>query len=133
MVYNIILVGVFKPLISNSVSAGVSKGTPYDEVVSKAKDGYFELISAMAKFIFATVFKVIHVRLALFLLLVYVPLAIFMLTLTYHLTIARPKNIEKTGNIYEARATNYHYVTIIVISFIILSIGYIVFVGMQNV
>lgn len=135
MVYNIILVGVFKPLISDSVSSGMSKGTPYDEVISKAKEGYFELISGMAKLMLQIVFKIVDFRtpngiLGLTTLLVYVPLTIFILVTTYHMTIARPKNMEKIGNVDDARKTNYHYVTMIVLSFIILSVGVIVFASL---
>ncbi len=132
MVYNIIMVGVLKPLISDSVASGMSKGTPYEEVVAKAKHGYFELISSLAKLMVVTVFSVVNVKLALILLFVYVPLAIFILVTTYHLTIARPKNMETIGDIDNARTTNYHYLTMMVISFIILSIGFIVFAGVHT-
>jgi hypothetical protein len=132
MVYNIILVGVFKPLISETVSASSSGDMTYEQIVAKAKEGYFALISAIAKLVFTTVFRIVDVRFALLLLFAFIPITIFFVVTTYHLTIARKHNMEKVDSPESARVANYHYLTIIIMSFIIVSIGFISFIGLKG-
>lgn len=129
MVYNIILVGVFKPLISDNIAP--SSGG-YSAIVQKAKDGYFAIISTLAKLIFTTVFRVIDIKLALFLLMVFIPVCIFVVVIIYNLTIARESKIEVQAIPLDVRSTNYHYLTMVNLGMIVSSIGFIAFVGLQN-
>lgn len=132
MVYNIILVGVFKPLISDAGTVSTSGDMTYEQIVAKAKGGYFELISAIAKLVFTTVFRIVDVRFALLLLFAFIPITIFLVVTTYHLVIARKYNMEMVISSDDARVANYHYLTIMILSFIIVSVGFIVFVGLKG-
>jgi hypothetical protein len=129
MVYNIILVGVFKPLISDSISEG--KGA-YEDVVAKAKEGYFSAISAMAKITVSTVFVVVDVKLALLLLFAYLPITVFVVAIVYHSTVARKKNMEGAFDANVARTTNYHFLTMTSLSFIIMTLCFIVIAGLHD-
>lgn len=134
MVYNIILVGVFKPLITETkgFSAEGSGEMTYRTIVSKAKEGYFELISSVAKLIFTTVFRVVDVKFALVVLLVFIPLSILLVTITYHSTIGRKIKMDNSTEPYTTRSTNYHYVTLLVLSFIILAVIFTAFIGFKD-
>ena len=130
MVYNIILVGVFKPLISDTTQQ--SGDITYREIISKAKDGYFGIISSLAKLIFTTVFRIVDVRFALLVVLLYIPITIFIVVITYHLTIARKIKMENSINPYDTRTTNYHFMTLLALSFIIISVSVVSFIGFKD-
>jgi hypothetical protein len=135
MVYNIILVGVFKPLISDNVSSGTYGSLPYDAIVAKAKEGYFQLIAAVTKHIFATVFQIVDVKLVFVLMFLFIPLFVFAVVTTYHLSIARSKKMENIGSTdgeYSVRSTNYHFLTLLIISITILSTSWIAFIGIKG-
>jgi hypothetical protein len=135
MVYNFILVGVFKPLISDSVNAGTQSSLPYEQIVSKAKEGYYQLIAAVTKHIFTTVFQIVDIKLIFAMMFLVVPLFIFVVVTTYYLTIARSKkmeNIVDTDEDYRVRSTNYHFLTLLIISIIILSTCWIAFIGIKG-
>lgn len=132
MVYNMVLVGVFKPLISNPVAPGVSGDATYDEIVAKAKGGYFEIISAIARLIFTTVFEIVDVKFALAVVFVILPVSIFIIAVCYHIIIASKKKMENVEEPVEIRATNYHYITLISLSFIVVAIGFIAFIGFKG-
>jgi hypothetical protein len=133
MVYNIILVGVFKPLISDTASSSTSGDITYEQIVAKAKGGYFDLISAIAKLVFTTVFKIVDVKFALLMLFVFIPITIFFVVTTYYLTVGRKYNMENVTSPNTARVANYHYLTIMILSFIIISIGFISFIGLNGI
>jgi hypothetical protein len=78
MVFNVITLGVFKPLMSDSVGSdeSVYANTGYGDIVMKAKDGYFALLGAVAQKVFQTTFHVVKYNTVMTALLVFAPIFI---------------------------------------------------------
>lgn len=85
MVFNVITLGVFKPLMSDGIGSdsSVYGNSGYNEIILKAKEGYFELLGAVAKMVFATTFHVVKFENAMAALLVFVPLFIAVVSITF--------------------------------------------------
>lgn len=78
MVFNVITLGVFKPLMSDSVGsdASVYANTGYGDIVMKANEGYFALLGAVAQKVFQTTFHVVKCNTVMTSLLVFAPIFI---------------------------------------------------------
>ena len=83
MVFNVITLGVFKPLMSDSVGsdASVYGNTGYGDIIMKAKEGYFALLGAVAQKVFQTTFHVVKYNTVMTALLVFAP--IFLLCVAF--------------------------------------------------
>lgn len=87
MVFNVITLGVFKPLMSEDVgsNASVYGNTGYGDIIAKAKNGYFAVLGAIAERVFKTTFHVIHFENVLIAFLVFAPVFILCVCFLFHL------------------------------------------------
>jgi hypothetical protein len=86
VVYNLAIVGIFKPLLSDNVdsASNIKFSTGANEIVEKARGSYFEAIKQVTKTVMGFTFGFIDVPQLLVVMCVIVPTVIFVTSFTYY-------------------------------------------------
>lgn len=128
VVYNILIVGIFKPLLSDNLgsaaslkSAGLGISMGASEIVEKARQTYFEAIKEVIKKGIVFVFGMFRVPNAALILLVVLPIFLFTNALAYYAMTSKSNETNKVLN------TNYHMLTVGIFCMLLLALVFIIY------
>ncbi len=119
MVALIIVVGIFKPMMSDGVNSDTSvyANSGYSEIVLKAKEGYFALIGALAQKTFHSALYVFNFPPVLVTLFAFTPIFILCVALV-HCVFWNPKDMDDQEK-ENYLATNYHLFSVMFLSIMV--------------
>jgi hypothetical protein len=126
VVYNIAVVGIFKPLLTENADSNqiISSFSSAREILEEAKKSYMSMIKTVAKTAMKIVFGFIDIPNTILLFFVIIPVYLFFVAFAYYQFILNKKNISKI-NEQKMLSTNYHYFMILVFTIVISFIIYI--------
>lgn len=128
VIYNIALVGIFRPLLTKNIDSKeiVSNFSGIDEILSSARISYDFAVMKVAKQAIKIVFGFLDIPNTIVLFFVIIPLYVFFVALAYYLYILNKKNIAKNPSEEQAfLSTNYHNLMILIFTILITFITYI--------
>lgn len=128
VVYNIAIVGIFKPLLTKNVDSNeiISNFSSAREILEKATISYTSMIKTVAKTAMRIVFGFLDIPNTIMLFFVIIPIYLFFVAFAYYQFILNKKNINKSkSNEQKYLSTNYHYFMILVFTIVISFIVYI--------
>lgn len=117
VIYDIAIVGIFKPLISENMdsNASITASSSAREIMEKARVSYFESIKAVARNTMSIVFGFINIPNALLILFFVIPLYILIVTFSYYKFIST-KEKTKGPDQENILQTNYFYFVLLIFS-----------------
>lgn len=132
IVYNILIVGIFKPLLSENIgsqnnlkAAGFAMGA-YD-IIEKARKTYFEAIQEVIKKGMLFVFGMFKVQYLGMILLIIIPVFLSFVATAYYTNVqTKQKQKQKTQNLL----LNYHLLMIIMFIVLVISLVFIAYLVM---
>lgn len=121
VIYNIAIVGIFKPLISANMDsdASVSSGSSAREIVEKARVSYYEAIKVVAKKVFTIAFGFFNIPNTLLIVFGVIPLYLLVVTFSYYQFVATK---EKTKGSQEQNILNTTFMYFTLLIFIIMTL-----------
>lgn len=131
VVYNIAVVGIFKPLLTENADSNqiISSFSGAREILEEAKKSYMSMIKTVAKTAMKIVFGFIDIPNTIVLFFVIIPIYLFFVAFAYYQFILNKKNINKNteskSNEQKLLSTNYHYFMILVFTIVLSFIIYI--------
>lgn len=133
VIYNIAIVGIFKPLISENMdsNASVSGFSSAREIVDKARISYYESIKAIAKKTMDIAFGFIKIPNCLLLTFVLIPTYILIVTYSYYAFIGTKVNIK--SNQQKVLSTNYHYFIILIFTIMMMLSLYLIYIVLDSI
>lgn len=135
VIYNIVVVGVFKPLMSESLlntsnPLSVVKGfTGAREIIEQARVSYFSMIKTVAINTMQVVFGFINIPNTVILLFTVIPLYLLFAVFSYYQFVSTKDNVTKDNDAQKEQKilnTNYHYFIILIFTILIMFAIYIV-------
>lgn len=117
VIYNIALVAVFKPLISNSTDSAISIkfSTGADELVNKARNTYFEAIKYIVKHMMDLAFGFLRIPRIMSMMYIVLPVTLVIVTMALYYTY-----MNKDSKLEEMN-TMYHVCMILMVSLVAVS------------
>jgi hypothetical protein len=133
VVYNIVVVGVFKPLMSESLldttnPLSLVKGfTGAREIIEQARVSYFSMIKTVAVNTMQVVFGFINIPNTIILLFTVIPLYLLFSTFSYYQFVSNKDNTSNDSQKEQKILnTNYHYFIILIFTILVTFAIYIV-------
>lgn len=128
VVYNIAIVGIFKPLLTKNADSDeiISSFSSAREILEKATVSYTSMIKTVAKTAMRIVFGFLDIPNTIMLFFVIIPIYLFFVAFAYYQFILNKKNINKNNsNEQKFLSTNYHYFMILVFTIVTSFIIYV--------
>ncbi len=128
VVYNIAVVGIFKPLFTKNADSNevISNFSSAREILEEAQKSYMSMIKTVAKTAMRIVFGFLDIPNTIMLFFVIIPIYLFFVAFAYYQFILNKPNITKNkANEQKFLGTNYHYFMILVFTILISFIIYI--------
>ena len=128
VVYNIAIVGIFKPLLTKNADSNevISTFNGARDILEQAQKSYITMIKTVAKTAMRVVFGFLNIPNTIILFFVIIPLYLFFVAFAYYQFILNKQNIEKSkSNEQKFLSTNYHNFMILVFTIVISFIIYI--------
>lgn len=129
VVYNIAIVGIFKPLLSKNADSNeiISSFNSAREILEEATISYTSMIKTVAKTAMRIVFGFLNIPNTIMLFFVIIPVYLFFVAFAYYQFIINKHNINKAkSDEQKFLSTNYHYFMILVFTILISFIIYII-------
>jgi hypothetical protein len=128
VVYNITIVGIFKPLLSDNVDSNdsISGFNSARQIIEEAQKSYFSSVKVIAKNTMKVVFGFMDIPNTIVLFFIIIPLYLLFVVFAYYRFIVNKRNINKNKqNEQKFLTTNYHYLMILIFTIVISFLVYI--------
>lgn len=128
VVYNIAVVGIFKPLFTKNADSNevISSFGSAREILEEAQKSYMSMIKKVAKTAMRIVFGFLDIPNTIILFFVIIPIYLFFVAFAYYQFILNKKNINKNrSNEQKLLETYYHYFMILIFTIVISFIIYV--------
>lgn len=135
VIYNIVVVGVFKPLMSESL---LNTSNPLSaikgfigarEIIEQARVSYFSMIKTVAVNTMSVVFGFINIPNTVVLLFTVIPIYLLFSTFSYYQFVSNKDNTKNNSDTQKEQKilnTNYHYFIILIFTILVTFAIYIV-------
>lgn len=120
VVYNLAIVGIFKPLLTDNVdsSASIKLSSGAGEIIDKARGTYFDAIKQVVKSMMPFTFGFIDVPQLLVLMFVIIPVFLFVTSFAYYYAVSHKKVDDDTQRLKEM-TTTYHMFMVFMFTLIV--------------
>jgi hypothetical protein len=130
VIYNIAIVAIFKPLLSDNVGSNESVNgfNSAREIIEQARISYFSMIKTVAINTMRVVFGFINIPNTLLLLFVIIPIYLLFAVFSYYHFISNKQNVEKEKSKEQKILTStYHYFMILIFTIIVMFAIYMIY------
>lgn len=123
VLYNIAIVGIFKPLISENTdsNASIDSGSSAREIIDKARVSYYEAIKYIAKKVFTISFGFFSIPNSIMMIFVIIPTYFLVVTYSYYQFIATKENTKGAQEQNILSTTFFYFILLLFIVMFLLS------------
>jgi hypothetical protein len=128
VIYNIVIVGILKPMMSKNTLDPTAGFSGAREIISQARESYFAMIKSVAVKTMDVVFGFINIPNTLILFFTVIPVYLLFAVFSYYQFVSTKHNIDDdTQKGQKILNTNYHYFIMLIFTVVITFALYVIF------